>query len=123
MNKIVGWFALGIGFALAGGMPLILAGVDKEYVWPIALICSAVLLIARPGGTVEKCLSLLFTYGIVFSVWCVAGVLLVLLLSLIFSNVRPPDSLVIVAAVGAYGVYREVQKERRKAERTNSDAP
>jgi hypothetical protein len=122
MNKLVGWLALGIGFALAVGMPLILAGVDKDYVWPIALLCSAVLLIARPGGTVEKCLSLLFSYGIVFSVWCVAGVLLVVLLALVFDNVRPPDSLFIVAAVGAYGVYREVTKERRDAKRTNSDA-
>jgi len=122
MNKLLGWLALGCGFALAVGMPLILAGVDKSYVWPIALFCSAVLLIARPGGTVERCLSLLFSYGIVLSIWCVVGVLLVVLLGLVFSNVRPPDSLVIVAAVGAYGVYREIQKERRNAERTKSDA-
>lgn len=120
MNKILGWLALGIGFALAVGMPLILAGVDKDYVWPIALTCSAVLLVARPGGTVEKCLNLLFAYGLVFSVWCVAGLLLVVVLGLVFSNVKPPDSLFVIAAVGAYGVYREVQKERRDAERKNS---
>lgn len=121
MNRIFVWFALGICFASAISLPLILLGVDKNYIWPIALLCATIIVVVRPGGTVEKFMSMVVTYGIVFSVWCIGGTLLVIVLGIVFSNVRPPDSLIIIAAVGAFGVYREVEKNRKDDKHTASD--
>lgn len=122
MQNILAWIALGIFFAGAIGIPLMLVGVDQHFVWPIALIFSAGLIAARPGGTAEKCLSFLCSWGLVFSIWCVVGFLLVIFLGFIFSNLGPPDSLFIVAFVGLYGVYREVQSSRRKVGHKNTGA-
>lgn len=114
-NKIWGWLVLATGFAIALALPLILLGVPKQAVWPICLACAAVLLLARPGGTVEKCMSILFSYGIVFAIWCVSGILLVVVFNLLFSWPKPPESIFVVFTVGAVGVIRELQK--------SSDAP
>lgn len=109
-EKFIGWLGVSIGFMFAIAVPLLLAGVSREAVWPIALVCAALLFIARPGGNIQTFLGFLFTYGIIFSVWCVAGFMVVIVLGLFFSDMRPPLSLFIVAGVGGFGVVRELNK-------------
>jgi hypothetical protein len=113
LNKLLGWFAIGIFFAIAIGFPMILLGISKDYVWPVSLAAAALVMIAKPGGTVEKCLTFLLSYGIVFSVWCVAGVLAVVVLALIFPAFGPPDTIFLILAIGLFGAIRELLKEKK----------
>ena len=106
----MGWLALSIGFAVGLAFPLILLGAPKEAVWPIALVCGAILLAVRPGGTVERFMSGLFSYGLVFSTWCVLGVIVCIPLALVFSGFRAPTPLYVVLAFGLFGVIRELAK-------------
>ena len=112
IEKFIGRLGVSVGFMFAVAVPLLLSGVSREAVWPIALVCAALLLIARAGGSVQNFMGGLFIYGIIFSVWCVAGVVLVVFLALFFFDIRPPLSLFIVAGVGVFGVVRELNKSK-----------
>lgn len=109
-EKFWGWIGLAVMLLVALPYPLILLGFPLEYAWPIALTVSAVLLISRPGGTVEKFITTLFAYGMVFTLWCVGGAIAVLILGLVVEGIRPPLSLFLIAAVGFLGVIREAVK-------------
>ena len=108
--RLVGWLSLSIGFALAIGFPLVLLGAPKEAVWPIALAFGAILLVVRPGGTIERFMGGLFAYGLVFSVWCVAGVVVCILLALVFSGFRAPVPIYLILGFGLFGVIRELAR-------------
>ena len=108
--RFMGWLSLSIGFALALAFPLLLLGAPKEAVWPIALVCGAILLVLRPGGTTERFFGGLFAYGLVFSLWCVAGLVVCMPLALLFSGFRAPAPVYVIAAFGIFGAIRELAK-------------
>ena len=120
--KFYAWLAASIFFAFAIAVPLLLLGAPREAIWPICLISGAVFMFVRPGGTVEKLVGGVLTYGLIFSVWCVGGFIFVLILALFFSDIRPPLSLFIVAGVGAFGVVRELSKSEVASKPGDSDA-
>jgi hypothetical protein len=113
--RFIGWLSLSVGFALALGFPMVLLGFPLEAVWPVALACGAVLLIVRRGGTIEASMNSLFAYGLVFSVWCVAGLAVCVPLALAFSGFRAPMPLYVIFAFGLFGVVREVDKSQHRA--------
>ena len=122
MNKLLGWFAIGIFFAVAIGFPMILLGISKDYIWPVSLAAAALVMIAKPGGSVEQCLTFILTYGLVFSIWCVAGLLLVVVLALLFPGFGPPDTVFLILAVGLFGAIREFIKEKNSPAAKKFDA-
>jgi hypothetical protein len=110
-EKLMGWIALAIFVALAIGFPLILLGVPKEYIWPLALSAATIMLIVRPGGTADRFLTNFFAYALVFAIWCVAGVVVTIILHLIF-GIQRPTTIIVVLLVGAFGVVREATKSQ-----------
>ena len=108
-EKLMGWIGLAVFVAVAIGLPLILLGVPEEYIWPISLASAAIMLVARPGGTTEKFLTNFFAYALVFALWCVAGILVAVVLHLAL-GIEHPDTLFVVLGVGAIGTIREAMK-------------
>ena len=108
-DKLFGWIGLAIFVAAAIGLPLVLLGVPKEYIWPVSLASAAIMLIARPGGATERFLTNFFAYALVFAVWSVAGILVAIMLHLAI-GIQRPDTIFVVLAVGAIGAIREALK-------------
>ncbi|MBM3344321.1 MAG: hypothetical protein FJY56_19745 [Betaproteobacteria bacterium] len=114
MNKVIGWFAVAIAFVFATAYPLLLLGFPKEVIWPVSLACGGLLLASRPGGTVEIFLTKLLVHGITFSLWCILGIGVLIVLNIFGADLRPPESLFLIGVIGVIGAVRTAIKENEK---------
>jgi hypothetical protein len=110
-EQVIGWLGLAVMVMFAIGIPMLLLGFSKEDVWPTSLVVALLFLALRPGGSASEAASFLLGYGITFSVWCVGGAMLEIVFHLVFDMERPA-TLMVVAAVGVFGVLREGQASK-----------
>ena len=110
-EQVIGWLGLAVMVMFAIGIPMLLLGFSKDDIWPTSLVVAILLLALRPGGSASEATNLLFGYGIVFSVWCVGGMLLAILFHALFGMERPA-TLMVVAGVGIFGVFREMRSPK-----------
>jgi hypothetical protein len=57
-------------------------------------------------------------YGIAFSLWCIPGIGVLIVLNLFGAGLRPPESLILIGIIAVIGAVHNGNTESRKNKQT-----